>query len=81
MKITRVYTGADNKSHFEDIEVQLKDGGSLTLTLAVNVLKLRGTDRDFVFKIIDQIEEYERKFSHTSRNSAGDVNLNNTTKM
>jgi hypothetical protein len=27
MKITRVYTGADNKSHFEDIEVQLKDGG------------------------------------------------------
>jgi hypothetical protein len=27
MKITRVYTGADNKSHFEDIEVELKDGG------------------------------------------------------
>lgn len=27
MKITRVYTGADNKSHFEDVEVQLKDGG------------------------------------------------------
>ncbi len=27
MKITRIYTGADNKSHFEDIEVPLKDGG------------------------------------------------------
>jgi hypothetical protein len=27
MKIVRVYTGADNKSHFEDIEVPLKDGG------------------------------------------------------
>ena len=27
MKITRVYTGADGKSHFEDIEVPLKDGG------------------------------------------------------
>jgi len=27
MKITRIYTGADNKSHFEDIEVPLKAGG------------------------------------------------------
>lgn len=27
MKVTRVYTGADGKSHFEDIEVPLKDGG------------------------------------------------------
>ena len=27
MKIVRVYTGADNKSHFEDIEVPLKSGG------------------------------------------------------
>jgi hypothetical protein len=42
------------------ITIQLKDGGSLTLSCAVNVLKLRGTDREFVFKIIDQIEEYEK---------------------
>src|SRR6266436_1323322 len=27
MKITRIYTGADNKSHFEDVEVPLKEGG------------------------------------------------------
>jgi hypothetical protein len=27
MKITRIYTGADNKSHFEDVKVPLKDGG------------------------------------------------------
>ena len=27
MKVTRIYTGADNQSHFEDIEVELKDGG------------------------------------------------------
>ena len=27
MKITRVYTGPDNRSHFEDREVPLKDGG------------------------------------------------------
>ena len=39
--------------------MQLKDGGTLTLSLAVNTLKLRGKDREFVFKIIDEIEEYE----------------------
>lgn len=27
MKIVRVYTGPDNKSHFEDVEIPLKDGG------------------------------------------------------
>ena len=27
MKVTRVYTGADGKSHFEDVEIALKDGG------------------------------------------------------
>jgi hypothetical protein len=27
MKVTRVYTGADGKSHFEDVEIPLKDGG------------------------------------------------------
>jgi hypothetical protein len=27
MKVVRVYTGPDNKSHFEDVEIPLKDGG------------------------------------------------------
>ncbi len=27
MKVVRVYTGADNKSHFEDVEIPLKSGG------------------------------------------------------
>ena len=27
MKVVRIYTGADNKSHFEDLEMPLKDGG------------------------------------------------------
>jgi len=27
MKITRIYTGEDNQSHFEDIDIHLKDGG------------------------------------------------------
>ena len=28
MKVTRVYTGPDNRSHFEDVEIPLKDGGA-----------------------------------------------------
>jgi len=27
MRITRIYTGEDNQSHFEDININLKDGG------------------------------------------------------
>jgi len=27
MKVVRVYTGPDNRSHFEDVEIPLKDGG------------------------------------------------------
>ena len=29
MKVVRIYTGADNKSHFEDLEIPLKDGGKV----------------------------------------------------
>jgi len=29
MKIVRLYTGADNKSHFEDLQIPLKDGGKV----------------------------------------------------
>lgn len=29
MKITRLYTGADGESHFEDIEIALEDAGNI----------------------------------------------------
>lgn len=29
IKVVRLYTGPDNRSHFEDIEVALKDGGKI----------------------------------------------------
>ncbi len=29
MRVVRLYTGPDNKSHFEDIQVPLKDGGKV----------------------------------------------------
>jgi quercetin dioxygenase-like cupin family protein len=31
MKVTRLYTGADKQSHFEDIDIPLKDGGEIGL--------------------------------------------------
>jgi hypothetical protein len=34
-------------------------GGRLTLTLDVNILELKGTDRTFVFDLIDKIEAYQ----------------------
>ncbi len=29
MRVVRLYTGPDNKSHFEDIRIPLKDGGKV----------------------------------------------------
>lgn len=40
--------------------VFLRGGGTLTLSLAVNVFKLRGEDQKFVFGLINQLEAYER---------------------
>lgn len=39
--------------------VELKTGGSLTLTLSVNLLEMKGADREFVLGLIDKIQEYE----------------------
>lgn len=29
MKVVRIYTGPDNQSHFEDLQIPLKDGGNI----------------------------------------------------
>lgn len=39
--------------------IQLRAGGSLTLYLAVNILELKGKDREFVFKLVDDLDAYE----------------------
>jgi|SRR6266850_37833 len=41
--------------------VELRGGGKLTLILSVNMFDLVGEDRDFVFGIIDQCQQYENK--------------------
>jgi hypothetical protein len=52
--------------------IQLKRGGSLTLSLAVNILELKGDDRTFVFELIDRLEEYEQRMAEPSEKE-GDV--------
>jgi hypothetical protein len=52
MKIVRVYTGADNKSHFEDTEVPLKSGGkagSLSDLVKATGVIFRETGGDYNF--------------------------------
>ena len=50
MKVVRIYTGADDKSHFEDLEIPLKDGGKVgfvsELTKATGVV-FRETSGDY----------------------------------
>lgn len=50
MKITRLYTGADGESHFEDIDIPLTDQGQIgrlsTLIPATGVI-LRETGADY----------------------------------
>ncbi len=52
MKITRIYTGEDNESHFEDLEVPMNDHGTIgsisSLENATGVV-FRETDGDYDF--------------------------------
>lgn len=52
MKVTRVYTGADGKSHFEDVEVPLKAGGKagfMSDLIAAKGVVFRETGGDYNF--------------------------------
>ncbi len=52
MKVTRVYTGSDGKSHFEDVEVPLKDGGKagfMSALIAAKGVVFRETSGDYNF--------------------------------
>lgn len=50
MKVTRLYTGEDEESHFEDTEIQLKDNGdigSLSEIVPANGVIFRETPGDY----------------------------------
>jgi hypothetical protein len=53
-----------------DKTIQLRRGGSLSLSLSVNLWELKGEDRKFVFDLIDKIDAYEE----ASAGSTEDVN-------
>ena len=50
MKVVRIYTGPDNQSHFEDVQIPLKDSGKIgfmsELTKATGVV-FRETSGDY----------------------------------
>ena len=43
--------------------VNLQSGGTLTISVSLDVLRLSSSDRQFVFGLIDKLEEYESKTS------------------
>ena len=45
MKVTRIFTGPDNESHFEDLDVPLREGqyGSISRTVPVTGVAFRET--------------------------------------
>ena len=52
MKITRVYTGTDNHSHFEDVEIPLEEqgaAGSLSQLVKATGVIFRETSGDYNF--------------------------------
>lgn len=52
MKITRLYTGNDGRSHFEDIDRALEDRGAigrLSAAEAASGIIFRETDRDYTY--------------------------------
>jgi len=52
MKVVRVYTGPDNKSHFEDVEIPLKDGGKagfMSELMKATGVVFRETDGNYHF--------------------------------
>lgn len=42
-------------------QVQLRSGGTLTLTASIDLFQLSAIDRKFVFDLIDKLQEYERE--------------------
>jgi uncharacterized protein YjlB len=89
MKITRLYTGADNETHFEEINFELFDNGEigrLSNKVKVNELILRETEGNYNYDfhpapqkqfivLLDGKIEIENGSGQKRRFSAGDVLL------
>lgn len=43
----------------DEMTIRLRNGGSVTVSLSVSLVRLRGEDRRFVFELLDKLHEYE----------------------
>jgi hypothetical protein len=57
-----------------DTSVKLQTGGTMSLTVNVNPLNLRGEDRNFFYQIVDMLADYAEKHQVNERD--GDTNKN-----
>mgnify|MGYP000847376016 CR=1 FL=1 len=53
MNITRIYTGADGQSHFEDIKIELESAG------AIGYLSEKIADSGVIFRYTDEEYDYQ----------------------
>ena len=57
-KLTEPKGGDEFKSHVKTVTLQ--SGGTLSLSLAVDIVRLSKADRDWLFALIDQLNAYEQ---------------------
>jgi hypothetical protein len=48
-------------SNMSTHSIELASGGKMTLAITANPFKMSGKDREFVFGIIDKLQEYEKE--------------------
>ncbi len=89
MKVTRIYTGKDGESHFEDLEIPLQDAGdigALSETVNATGVIFRETDGDYNYDfhnapqrqyvvMLDGLVDIEIGDGTIRRFSAGDILL------
>ena len=49
------------QSHAYQLNVRLRTGGTMTLTVNVNPISLRGDDRSFFYEIVDKMTDYRQE--------------------
>jgi hypothetical protein len=59
------------------LDVELETGGSMTLTVSVDPIRLRGEDRDFFYDVVDKLSDY--RDSHQRVKSSKAANEPNVT--
>jgi hypothetical protein len=48
----------ENNNHGTKKTIQLNKGGSVTLLVDINIMELKGKDREFIFELIDKLDQY-----------------------